>query len=130
MPITTRIKTSEIETFRLKFDHIDFIKMMNDYDVKINDEYLTNPNGECVAISQVSYTPVPVDQELTIVVNKRSGTEVGIPFKMKVNDKLVIKYRRKNSSECAGRVGGVDLIENCDLISGTPSTISTISTTE
>jgi len=113
MPITKKLKTSEIETFRLKFDHIDFIKMMNDQDVKINEEH-------CGLISAVSYTPVPADQELVVVVNKRGGTEVSMPFTMKMTDKLIIKYQRKNFSECVGRIGNVDLINDCDVISVSP----------
>lgn len=124
MPITKRIKTNELETFKLKFDHIDFIKMMNDYDVKLNSEHVENSLGDCVPISQVSYTPVPPEQELTIVVNKRSGNEVSMPFHMKVNDKLIIKYQRKKFAECIGRVGDVDLISICDVITEGPSIIS------
>lgn len=113
MPITKKIKTSEIETFRLKFDHVDFIKMMNDTDVRINEE-------NCGLISAVSYSPVPSDQELTVVVNKRGGSEVSMPFTMKMTDKLIIKYQRKNFHECEGRIGNVDLINDCDVISLTP----------
>lgn len=113
MPITKKIKTSEIETFKLKFDHVDFIKMMNDTDVKINEE-------NCGLISAVSYTAVPSDQELTVVVNKRGGNEVSMPFTMKMTDRLIIKYQRKNFSECEGRIGNVDLIDDCDIISVSP----------
>lgn len=127
MPITKKIKTSELETFKLKFDHIDFIKMMNDYDVRLNSEHVQNSIGECVPISQISFTPVPADQELTVVINKRGGNEVSMPFHMNINDKLIIKYQRKNFGECVGRVGDVDLISNCDVISAI-STISSIST--
>jgi hypothetical protein len=124
MPITKRIKTNELETFKLKFDHIDFIKMMNDYDVKLNSEHVENSLGDCVPISQVSYTPVLPEQELTIVVNKRGGNEVSMPFHMKVNDKLIIKYQRKRFGECIGRVGDVDLISICDVVTEGSSIIS------
>lgn len=113
MPITKKIKTSEIETFRLKFDHVDLIKMMNDYDVRINEE-------NCGLISSVSYTPVPLDQELVVTVNKKNGGEVSMPYTMKVTDRLIIKYTRKNFGECEGRIGNVDLIKDCDVISINP----------